>query len=55
MRTGRRWNTISAPRSLTTQTPLVTDGRSGVWIGPWAHWTGTRWRSTLPGSAPTRS
>jgi len=50
--TGRRWNTIGAPRSITTQTPLVTDGRSGVWMGPWARWTGTRWRSTLPGSAP---
>jgi hypothetical protein len=49
---GRGWRTISAPRSLTTATPLVTDGRSGVWMGPWAHWTGTRWTSTLPGSAP---
>jgi hypothetical protein len=47
---GSRWRTISAPRSLTTETPLVTDGGHGVWLGPWAHWTGTRWVSTLASS-----
>jgi hypothetical protein len=40
---GRRWHMVDAPRLIVTETPLVTDGHHGVWMGPWAHWTGTRW------------
>jgi hypothetical protein len=40
---GRRWSIIDAPRLVVTETPLVTDGQHGVWMGLWAHWTGTRW------------
>lgn len=45
---GSRWSTIGAPRSLLapTGTPMVTDGGNGVWMGPWARWTGTHWRNT---------
>ena len=34
---------VDAPLSVVTETPLVTDGHRGVWMGPWARWTGTRW------------
>lgn len=40
---GRRWDMVDAPLSVVTETPLVTDGHRGVWMGPWAHWTGARW------------
>jgi len=45
---GSAWSTIGAPSSLTapTGTPMLTDGRNGVWLGPWARWTGTHWRNT---------
>jgi len=25
---------------------MVTDGRGGVWFGPWLHWTGHAWINT---------
>jgi hypothetical protein len=43
--TGRRWQQVSAPRAVLAETPLVTDGHDGVWMGPWARWTGQRWVS----------
>jgi len=48
---GHSWHQITAPRDSVTETPLVTDGHSGVWMGPWTHWTGTRWVSVQAGSS----
>jgi hypothetical protein len=28
---------------LSAAGPLTYDGRNGVWAGPYAHWTGTKW------------
>jgi hypothetical protein len=44
---GLRWTEISIPSSLLTGTPPVPDGHGGVWLGPWAHWTGRRWVNTV--------
>jgi hypothetical protein len=52
---GRRWQMVDAPRLIVTETPLVTDGHHGVWMGPWAHWTGTRWVGNGATSAPACS
>lgn len=49
---GRRWRTFVAPRALRTPgsaSPLISDGRSGVWLGPDVHFTGSRWVGTAPG------
>jgi len=50
---GSRWSTVGAPSSLAapTGTPMVTDGRNGVWLGPWARWTGTHWRDATANAA----
>lgn len=50
---GHTWQTIRSPQTVATSTDTVADGRGGVWLGPWAHWTGTRWVDTSPGLAFT--
>lgn len=42
---GSRWHRIGVPQSLFIDGPLVPDGRRGVWVGPFAHWTGRAWRA----------
>ena len=48
-----RWQIIDASRDLLTESPLVTDGASGAWMGPYAHWTGNQWVNTEPFSPVT--
>lgn len=50
---GRRWQVTDASGDLVTESPLVADGRSGAWMGPYAHWTGTEWVNTAPFSPDT--
>ena len=52
---GSRWQIIDAAHDLLTESPLATDGASGAWMGPYAHWTGTRWVNTEPSSPVTCS
>lgn len=48
---GSYWARHNAPNSSwPTQAPLVTDGHSGVWFGPFVHWTGTKWINAVPGN-----
>jgi hypothetical protein len=52
---GRAWTHAQIPAqvgsnpalTLTAAGPLTYDGRSGVWSGPYAHWTGTKWINTF--------
>jgi hypothetical protein len=44
------WNGVSlsnvaVPARLFTNDGLTADGHGGVWAGPYAHWTGSRWVS----------
>src|SRR5215469_14613875 len=41
--TGRRWQRLTAPASLSDFGPVLPDGLGGVWLGPMAHWTGRSW------------
>ncbi|MGI8447754.1 MAG: hypothetical protein ACR2MP_11365 [Streptosporangiaceae bacterium] len=50
---GRRWQIIDASSDLLAESPLVTDGARGAWMGPYAHWTGTQWVNTEPFSPVT--
>ena len=52
---GSRWQIIDASRELLTESPVVTDGARGAWMGPYAHWTGNRWVTTEPFSPVTCS
>jgi hypothetical protein len=46
---GRHWMQLRVPLSQPTQlVPAMPDGLGGVWLGPWAHWTGRRWVDTIP-------
>jgi hypothetical protein len=46
---GRTWATSRIPSGLSFLGPSLTyDGHDGVWAGPYAHWTGKRWISTVP-------
>jgi hypothetical protein len=36
---------VPVPAGLLTTDVLTADGRGGVWAGPYAHWTGTKWIS----------
>jgi hypothetical protein len=46
-RSGTRWRTLRPPVADTGLGTLpVPDGRGGVWFGPFAHWTGSRWAQT---------
>jgi hypothetical protein len=53
---GRHWTkrTVPARRLKLTYGSggFVWDDHAGVWLGPYAHWTGRRWIRTVP-SAPT--
>lgn len=45
---GGCWTDTKVPASLRSQqfvpeNPFIFDGHSGVWAGPYAHWTGTKW------------
>lgn len=42
------WHQISAPLAVATGTPLIADGHGGVWMGPWARWTGKHWINAVP-------
>jgi hypothetical protein len=49
-RRSERTTSQSRPNAfLNATTELVTDGKGGVWLGPWVHWTGTTWDSVAPG------
>jgi hypothetical protein len=53
---GHTWTrrTIPASRRLTYGSwGLIFDGRGGVWLGPYTHWTGSRWVATDPASPGT--
>lgn len=41
--TGQRWTRQAVPAKLLASTTLTYDGHRGLWAGPYAHWTGTRW------------
>jgi hypothetical protein len=46
--TGKAWTDARVPAQVGSepfilQGPLTYDGGSGVWAGPYAHWTGTKW------------
>ncbi len=43
--TGAKWARIAVPASFYSfvSSPLVFDDKTGVWYGPFVHWTGTRW------------
>lgn len=46
---GRAWTELRVPSAEPTQlVPVLPDGRGGIWLGPWAHWTGRRWQNTIP-------
>jgi hypothetical protein len=58
--TGRTWADAKVPATVSSQ-PLILedsltyDGHDGVWAGPYAHWTGTKWINafqvaSMPGS-----
>lgn len=43
-RSGTRWRMLRPPVADHGDCTLpVPDGRGGVWFGPFAHWTGSRW------------
>ena len=55
--TGGRWTQASVPANVCPPglsgycpmeyvPPVAFDGRSGVWVGPSAHWTGSAWANT---------
>ena len=58
--TGRTWTHARIPATVSSEPlllgdPITYDGHRGVWAGPWAHWTGTKWVSafqtaSVPGS-----
>jgi hypothetical protein len=59
---GQSWSQSAIPAKVSgSSEPFIVnyaptyDGRRGIWAGPYAHWTGTRWRNTnqtasLPGN-----
>jgi hypothetical protein len=51
---GRRWSRYLTPRvgEYFGSWGFIYDGGSGVWLGPYTHWTGKRWVITNP-SGPT--
>lgn len=40
---GHRLRRVAVPAGLSTTEGLAADGLGGVWAGPSAHWTGTKW------------
>ncbi len=52
---GHVWARRAIPRDLDYGSwSFVYDGHSGVWLGPYTHWTGSGWVATDP-SGPTTS
>ena len=45
---GGKWQQVLSPRGSVASPDTVPYGSSGVWMGPWAVWTGRAWISTLP-------
>ncbi|MCW2932106.1 MAG: hypothetical protein JWM19_3068, partial [Actinomycetia bacterium] len=39
---------------MTYISPIAFDGKSGVWVGPAAHWTGSAWVNTSVGPYITK-
>jgi len=55
--TGKRWTQLTIPRRLTkvptlSVPPMTYDGRAGLWVGPYLHWTGRRWIDGYPNFDP---
>ncbi len=54
--TGRRWTQLTIPRrllsALSVPPPVTYDGSTGVWVGPYLHWTGSRWIDGYPAANP---
>jgi hypothetical protein len=58
--TGRTWTHAKVPATVSSEPlsvdfALTYDGHDGVWAGPYAHWTGTKWINafqiaSMPGS-----
>ncbi len=42
---GARLRSVAVPAGLPTTDVLTADGYGGVWVGPFAHWTGKKWIS----------
>jgi hypothetical protein len=40
---GGTWQERRTPSSISAGSDVVADGAGGVWLGPWAHWTGHAW------------
>ena len=57
--TGKRWTQLAIPRRLvgaiSVPPPLTSDGHAGVWVGPYLHWSGTRWIDAFPAVDPLPS
>ena len=52
---GNRWTQLTIPRKLNSALgtdTLTYDGRAGVWIGSYLHWTGSRWIDAYPSVNP---
>jgi hypothetical protein len=45
--TGSKWQQVISPSNSAASPDPVPYGSSGVWMGPWAAWTGRGWVSTL--------
>lgn len=46
---GRAWTELRGPIAESAQLfPVSLDGHGGIWLGPWAHWTGRRWVNAFP-------
>ena len=45
--TGGKWQQVISPAGNAASPDAVPYGSSGVWMGPWAAWTGRGWISTL--------
>jgi hypothetical protein len=44
---GGKWQQLISPAADSASPDAVLYGSSGVWMGPWAAWTGRGWVSTL--------
>jgi hypothetical protein len=48
-RSGHAWSKVAVPTALLADsTLLLADGSRGVWLGPFAHWTGEAWQGPVP-------
>lgn len=57
--TGHRWTQIKVPTLaggvLNVTGSVVPDGKTGVWDGPYAHWTGAKWINMETTFTPAQS